>query len=129
MTDPSPLSVGLALMLESKEKRELIKRLNYVKGQLAGIEKMINDGRDPEEIYIQLRSIESAFQKSILQTFEEQHRRALAKVIVSELDSCPGACSHCNDLEAIKKAFPRWTLKQVLNALQNLRRKEVKGDA
>jgi DNA-binding FrmR family transcriptional regulator len=109
--------------------RELRKRLNYVKGQLAGIDKMLDEGRDPAEIYAQLRSIESAFQKSILQTFEEQHRVALAKVIVSELDSCPGACSHCNDLEAVKKAFPRWTLGQVLDALRSFRRKETKQDA
>lgn len=116
-------------MLSNKEKRELIKRLNYVRGQLSGIEKMVQDGREPDEIYVQLRSIESAFQKSILQTFETQHREALAQTIMSELDNCPGKCQYCNDIEAIKKVFPRLTIKQVLDTLHNFKRKETDAHA
>jgi DNA-binding FrmR family transcriptional regulator len=119
----------LNLMLGNHEKRELLKRLHYVKGQLAGIEKMIQAGRSSDEIYVQLQSVEAAFQKSILRTFETRHRLALAQTIVRELDSCSGPCQHCDDIAAIKKLLPQLTLKQVLEALQRLNRKERRNYA
>ena len=109
--------------------RELRKRLNYVKGQLAGIEKMIAEGRNPVEIYTQLRSIESAFQKSILQTFEAEHRSELSQLLARQLEDCPGTCGHCEDVEAIRKMFPRLSMQQVLAGLQKFKGKEVKEDA
>lgn len=76
--------------MDSKQKKELNKRIKYVIGHLSAIEKMIEDGRDSSEIYAQLRAVESAFSKSVLETFEKEHRLELAERVVEALENCPG---------------------------------------
>ena len=54
--------------MDSGRKKDLTKRINYVIGHLSAIEKMIEEDRDPSDIYVQLRSVESAFRKSIVES-------------------------------------------------------------
>lgn len=109
--------------MNSKQKKELTKRIRYVAGQLAAVEKMIADGKDSSEIFVQLRSVESAFQKSIFETFETEHRLELAERIVSELENCPGSCEYCDLVETLKKDFPKLTLTQVLDGLHRIKKR------
>lgn len=112
-----------------KNKKELIKRLNYVKGQLGAIERMIAEEKTPGEIYTQLRSVESAFHKSILETFESRYRKELAELLVSELEGCPGECQYCDTIETVKKEFPTLAFKRILTILQTIQPKEIKSHA
>lgn len=108
------------------KNRELIKRLHYVKGQLDGIEKMLRDERPPQEIYVQLRSVESAVHKSILQTFEMQYRQALIQTIVYALETCQNRNPCCDKVEALKRTVPRMDMMEVLKCLREFKEEEEK---
>lgn len=84
---------------------------------------MIDAGRDPVEIHVQLRSLASGMQ-AVLHSFEIEHRNALGRAIADELESCPGSCQRCNDLESLKKISSRLDTNEVLNALQDIQRKD-----
>ena len=109
--------------MNSKRKKELLKRIKYVAGQLAAVEKMLSQDREPSDIYVQLRSVESAFRKSIVDTFETEHRLELAERIVGELENCPGSCQYCELIETLKQDFPRLTLTQVLEGLHQIKKR------
>jgi DNA-binding FrmR family transcriptional regulator len=109
--------------MNSKQKKELTKRIKYVTGQLAAINKMIAEGKNSSEIFVQLRSVESAFRKSIIDTFETEHRLELAERIVEELENCPGSCQYCDVVDTLKKDFPKLTLTQVLDGLHQFRKR------
>ncbi len=109
--------------MNSKKKKELIKRIRYVTGQLTAIEKMIAEGKDSSDIFVQLRSIESAFRTSIVETFETEHRLELAERIVEELENCPGSCEYCNLVDTLKRDFPKLTLTQVLDGLHRIKKR------
>lgn len=119
---PLPLPVIL-MRMDSKQKKELNKRIKYVIGHLSAIEKMIEEGRDSSEIYAQLRAVESAFSKSVLDTFEKEHRLELAERVVEALENCPGTCEYCDLVDTLKRDFPKLTLTQVLNGLHQVKRK------
>lgn len=103
--------------------RDVKKRLRYIAGHLGGVERMIDAGRDPAEIHVQLRSLAAALQ-AVLQSFEIEHRNALGRAIADEMESCPGPCERCSDLEALKRRSPRLNTNEVLAALQELQRKD-----
>jgi DNA-binding FrmR family transcriptional regulator len=84
---------------------------------------MIGEGRDSSDIFVQLRSVESAFRKSIVDTFETEHRLELAERIVEELENCPGSCQYCDVVDTLKKDFPKLTLTQVLDGLHQLKKR------
>lgn len=108
--------------MENKQGREISKRIRYIVGQLSSIEKMIEKGEEPLSIYVQLRSVESAFNKSVLQTFEKEHRLELAERIVKELENCPGSCKYCELIETLRRDFPQLTLTQVLDGLHQIKK-------
>ncbi len=85
---------------------------------------MLDQGREPADIYTQLRSVESAFHKSIVNTFETEHRLELAERIVEELQNCPGSCQYCELVETLKRDFPKLTLTQVLEGLHQIKKRK-----
>lgn len=109
--------------MNSKQKKELTKRIKYVSGQLAAISKMIAEGENSSDIFVQLRSVEAAFRKSIVETFDREHRLELAERIVGELENCPGSCQYCDLVETLKKDFPKLTLTQVLDGLHQIKKR------
>jgi len=109
--------------MNPKQKKELSKRIKYVTGQLAAVNKMIADGTDPSDIFVQLRSVESAFRKSIVETFETEHRLELAERIVEELENCPGSCQYCDLVDTLKRDFPKLSLTQVLDGLHQIKKR------
>ncbi|TSA22205.1 hypothetical protein D4R75_05315 [bacterium] len=109
--------------MNSKQKKEITKRIKYVTGQLAAINKMIAEGKNSLDIFVQLRSVESAFRKSIVETFETEHRLELAERIVEELEGCPGSCGYCDLVDTLKRDFPKLTLTQVLDGLHQIKKR------
>ncbi len=102
---------------------DLAKRVRMVIGHLTAIEQMIENQADPEEIHRQFRSVDEAFRKSILGTFDSERRFELAERIVDELENCPGSCGYCDLVETLKRDFPTLTLTEVLGALHRLKKK------
>lgn len=80
-------------MLNQIEKKAVLKRLRYVKGQIEGIERMIDSNRSLQDIFIQLKAIEQGVSKIIYVVFEEQLKKHLAEVLSKRLAACPGNCS------------------------------------
>ena len=75
-----------------EDTRKLKKQLHIIKGQIEGIEKMIDDDRDAEEIYTQFKAIEGNFQKTFHGLLEDILRKNLALKIVKVVNACPGNC-------------------------------------
>ena len=85
---------------------------------------MIEEGRDSSEIYTQLHAVESAFAKSVLDTFEKEHRLELAERVVEELENCPGSCEYCDLVGTLKRDLPKLSLTQVLDGLHQIKRRK-----
>lgn len=122
--DKPPYLNSILHVMNTKQKKQLTKRLKYVIGQLVAVEKMIGEGKDSSDIFVQLRSVESAFRKSIVNTFETEHRLELAERIVEELENCPGSCQYCDVVDTLKKDFPKLTLTQVLDGLHQIKKRQ-----
>lgn len=106
--------------------RDLKKRLHYIKGQIDGVERMLDDGRDANDIYIQFKAIEGAILKAIYVVLDETLRKELAQKIVKVADACPGNCGSEDKIEFIRKEFPKLDLKQIGQVIAEIQKIEEK---
>jgi len=95
-------------------------RLKTLSGQLNGIVKMLDDGKDPEHINIQFKSVDKGLQKAHYLLLDEVYRKALAIGIVKAVDSCPGNCGNEDKIEYLKKEFPTIALSDLTNKLKEI---------
>jgi len=95
-------------------------RLKTLSGQINGIVKMLDEGRDPEQINIQFKSIDKGIQKAHFLLLDEVYRKALAIGIVKAVDSCPGNCGNEEKIEYLKKEFPNLELSQLTSKLKEI---------
>jgi len=95
-------------------------RLKTLSGQINGIVKMLDEGRDPEQINIQFKSIDKGIQKAHYLLLDEVYRKALAIGIVKAVDSCPGNCGNEEKIEYLKKEFPNFELSDLTNKLKEI---------
>lgn len=100
--------------------RDLKKRLHYLKGQIEGIERMLDGNRDAYDVYIQFKAIEGAIQKAIYVVLDEKLRKELALLIVKVGNACPGDCKDANRLEIIRQEFPRLDLKRLTQMISEV---------
>ena len=85
-------------------------RLKTLSGQINGIVKMLDEGKDPEQINIQFKSIDKGILKAHYLLLDEAYRKALAIGIVKAVDSCPGNCGNEDKIEYLKNEFPNLEL-------------------
>ncbi len=109
-------------MLNTREKKEILKRLHFIIGQLHGIEDMIENNRQLNDIYIQLRAVEKGVNKAIYVVFEEQLKKHLAEVLSKRLAECPGDCSDAERLRYTREQFAKLDLKEVIESIEWLNR-------
>lgn len=109
------------MTISQKEKREIVKRLHYIKGQLGGIEKMLDDDRPVKEVYAQLRAVERALHKSIYVVLDDQLKKHFAEVLAERLALCPGDCDDAERLQFLKSEFAKLDLKELIDDLAWLR--------
>ena len=95
-------------------------RLKTLSGQINGIIKMLDEGRDPEQINIQFKSIDKGIQKAHYLLLDEVYRKALAIGIVNAVDSCPGNCGNEEKIAYLKKEFPNLELSEITNKLKEI---------
>ncbi len=95
-------------------------RLKTLRGQINGIVKMLDEGKDPEQINIQFKSIDKAVQKAHYLLLDEVYRKALAIGIVKAVDSCPGNCGNEDKIEYLKNEFPNIELNDLTNKLKEI---------
>jgi CsoR family transcriptional regulator, copper-sensing transcriptional repressor len=95
-------------------------RLKTLSGQLSGIVKMLDEGKDPEHINIQFKSVDKGLQKAHYLLLDEVYRKALAIGIVKAVDSCPGNCGNEAKIDYLKKEFPTIALSDLTEKLKEI---------
>ena len=95
-------------------------RLKTISGHINGVIKMLDEGKDPEQINIQFKSIDKAMQKAHYLLLDEVYRKALAIGIVNAVDSCPGNCGNQEKIEFLKNEFPNLELSQLTQKLKEI---------
>jgi DNA-binding FrmR family transcriptional regulator len=109
------------MTISSREKKEIVKRLHYIKGQLTGVEKMLNDGRQVKEVYSQLKAAERALHQAIYGVLDDQLKKHFAEVLAERLALCPGDCDDADRLQFLKSEFAKLDLKELIDELAWLR--------
>uniref|UniRef100_UPI004047BBFD metal-sensing transcriptional repressor n=1 Tax=Mariniflexile sp. TaxID=1979402 RepID=UPI004047BBFD len=120
--------------MEKEQKRKLpsdltldiITRLKILSGQINGIVKMLDEGKDPEQINIQFKSIDKGIQKAHYLLLDEVYRKALAIGIVKAVNSCPGNCGNEDKIEYLKREFPNLELSDLTNKLKEIQAIETR---
>ncbi len=105
------------MAIDLKEKKEIIKRLHHVKGQLGGIEKMLDDGRPVQDIYGQLKAAEQGLHQAIYAVLNDQIKRQLAETLATRLAACPGDCDDAERLQFLRREFSKLDLKELIDEL------------
>jgi len=95
-------------------------RLKTLSGQLNGIVKMLDEGKDPEQINIQFKSVDKGLQKAHYLLLDEVYRKALAIGIVKAVDSCPGNCGSEDKIDYLKNEFPNIALSDLTEKLKEI---------
>ena len=108
------------MTLNSTEKKAVLKRLRYIKGHIAGVEKMLESDRPIAAIFQQLKAVESALHQAIYVVLDEQLKRQLAEALVRGLEACPGECDYCDRLNILKREFSKLGLKDVVDSLMQI---------
>ena len=109
------------MTISQKGKKEIVKRLHYIKGQLAGVEKMLEDGRIVKDVYTQLKAAERALHQAIYGVLDDQLKKHFAEVLVERLALCPGDCDDAERLQFLKAEFSKLNLKELIDELAWLR--------
>lgn len=101
-------------------------RLKTLSGQINGIIKMLDEGKDSEQINIQFKSIDKRIQKAHFILLDEVYRKALAIGIVKAVDSCPGNCGSEDKIDYLKNEFPNLELTDLTNKLKEIQTIETR---
>ena len=109
------------MTISQKEKREIVKRLHHIKGQLGGIEKMLDDDRSVKEVYAQLKAVEKGLHQAIYVVLDDQLKKHFAEVLAERLALCPGDCDDAERLQFLKHEFAKLNLKELIDELAWLR--------
>lgn len=107
-------------MLPKELTGDIINRLHYVKGQLEGIEKMINEGKDPDKIIIQFKASEEGLSKAHFLLLDEVFRKGLALKLVEVMNACPGNCQEAEKIDFLKKKFPDIELNELTQKIKEV---------
>jgi len=112
MIDPQKLPADLIADIKT--------RLKTLSGQMNGIVKMLDDGKDPEHINIQFKSIDKGIQKAHYLLLDEVYRKALAIGIVNAVNSCPGNCGNEEKIDFLRREFPKLKLDDLTIKLKEI---------
>lgn len=109
------------ITISQQEKKEVVKRLHHIKGQISGIEKMLTGDRPVKEIYTQLKAVERALHQAIYGVLNDQLKKHFAEVLAERLALCPGDCDDAERLQFLKSEFAKLDLRELIDELAWLR--------
>ena len=93
-------------MLPKELTGDLVKRLSTIRGQIAGIVRMLDEDTDPDKILIQLKAADQGLQKAHHLMMDEVFRKTLALKLVQVMNACPGNCQDAEKIAFMKEQFP-----------------------
>lgn len=101
-------------------RQTLRKRLRLIEGQVKGVERMLDEGRDDAGILTQLSAIQSAARAAaeliLLERMIEHVRRSVGEVVIS----CVGDCPICGQGENLAEALSRADYSALLTEIGRL---------
>ena len=107
-------------MLPKELTGDLKKRLNFIKGQIDGISRMIDDNKEPDQILIQFKAADQALQNAHFLLLDEVFRKSLALSLVDVLNTCPGNCQDAEKIEFLQKEFPKLKLDEITAKMKEI---------
>ena len=107
-------------MLPKELTRDLKKRLNFIKGQIEGITKMIDEDKEPDQILVQFKAADQALQNAHFLLLDEVFRKSLALSLVDVLNACPGNCQDAEKIEFLQKQFPKLQLDEITSKIKEI---------
>lgn len=107
-------------MLPKELTGDLKKRLGFIKGQIEGITKMIDQDKDPDQILLQFKAADQALQNAHFLLLDEVFRKSLALSLVDVLNTCPGNCQDAEKIEFLQKQFPKLKLDEITAKMKEI---------
>lgn len=107
-------------MLLKELTGDLVKRLSTIKGQIEGIIKMIEEGKEPDQILNQFKAADQGLQKAHHLLLDEVFRKSLALKLVQVMNACPGNCQDAEKIEYMKEQFPMLEFDQLTSQIKEV---------
>ena len=94
-------------MIPKDLTKDIKTRLQSIKGQVDGLIKMLDEGKDPEKILTQFKAAKSGLDKAHFLLLDETFRKSLAIKISETSEACPGNCGNEENIELLRQEFPK----------------------
>ena len=94
-------------MLPKDLTKDINTRLQSIRGQIDGLIKMLDEGKDPEKILTQFKAAKSGLNKAHFLLLDETFRKSLAIKISETSEACPGNCGNEENIELLRQEFPK----------------------
>ncbi|MEQ9441923.1 MAG: metal-sensitive transcriptional regulator [Cyclobacteriaceae bacterium] len=117
-------------MIPKDLTKDIKTRLQSIKGQVDGLIKMLDEGKDPEKILLQFKAAQKGLDKAHYLLLDEAYRKALAIKISETVEACPGNCGNEDRIEFIRQQFPHLELDSLTQKMKEIAElKELIGNA
>lgn len=107
-------------MLPKDLTKDIKTRLLSIKGQMDGLIKMLDEGKDPEKILTQFKAAQSGLDKALYLLLDETYRKALAIKISETSEACPGNCGNEDKIEFLRRQFPEIGLTSLTDKMKEI---------
>lgn len=107
-------------MLPKELTGDLKKRLSFIKGQIEGITRMIDEEKEPDQILVQFKAADQALQNAHYLLLDEVFRKSLALKLVEVMNTCPGNCQDAEKIEHLQKQFPAFELNELTSRMKEI---------
>ena len=107
-------------MLPKELTTDIKNRLKSIMGQIGGVIKMLEEGKDPDQILFQFKAVDKGLQKAHYLLLDDVYRKALATKIVNATNLCPGDCGDEDEIELLLKKFPDFKSGELAQMLREI---------
>ena len=107
-------------MLPKDLTKDIKTRLQSIRGQIDGLIKMLDEGKDPEKILLQFKAAQKGLDKAHYLLLDEVYRKALAIKISETVEACPGNCGNEDRIEFIRQQFPDLELDSLTQKMKEI---------
>lgn len=107
-------------MIPKDLTQDIKTRLQSINGQVTGLIKMLDEGRDPEKIITQFKAVQHGLDKAHFLLLDETYRKTLAIKISETVEACPGNCGNEERIEFIRQQFPDLELDNLTSKIKEI---------
>jgi DNA-binding FrmR family transcriptional regulator len=107
-------------MIPKDLTKDIKTRLQSIKGQMDGLTRMLDEGKDPEKILLQFKAAQKGLGKAHFLLLDEAYRKALAIKISETVEACPGNCGNEDRIEFIRQQFPNLQLDNLTTMMKEI---------